>query len=95
MGISGLFCYLTGALVPNTLGLTSAFLPPEDVWTFLFFLVAGVTIISNMLFILLGSAELQEWNSVGSSNSRERLHQCEEKAVQSLLGFDSQRHGRV
>ena len=92
MGISGLFCYLTGALVANTLGLASAFIPPEDVWTFLFLLVVGVTIISNMLFLLLGTADLQEWNYVGSSDSRERLHQCKEKVGQSLLGFESQRH---
>ena len=92
MGISGLFCYITGALVPNTLGLASAFIPPEDIWTFLFLLVVGVTIISNILFLLLGTADLQEWNSVGSSDSRERLHQCEEKVGQSLLGFESQRH---
>jgi hypothetical protein len=92
MGISGLFCYIIGALVPNTLGLASTIIPPEDVWTFLFFLVVGVTIISNMLFLLLGTADLQEWNSVGSSDSRERLHQCEEKVGQSLLGFQSQRH---
>ena len=92
MGISGLFCYITGALVPNTLGLASALVPPDQVWTVLFLLVVGVTIISNMLFLLLGTAELQQWNSVGSSDSRERLHQLEEKARHSLLGFESQKH---
>ena len=92
MGISGLFCYLTGALVPNTLGLASSIVPPDDVWNLLFFLVVGVAVISNLLFLLLGTAELQEWNSVGSSDSRERLHQCEEKVEQSLLVFESQRH---
>eukprot|EP00092_Neocalanus_flemingeri_P012832 GFUD01013826.1.p1 GENE.GFUD01013826.1~~GFUD01013826.1.p1 ORF type:complete len:478 (-),score=134.62 GFUD01013826.1:105-1538(-) len=95
MGISGLFCYLTGALVPNTLGLASALVSPDQVWTVLFLLVVGVTIISNMLFLLLGTAELQEWNSVGSSDSRESLHQCEDKAGHSLLGFESQKHRMV
>jgi len=89
MGISGLFCYLTGALVPNTLGLASAVVDPEDVWTFIFLLVVGVTIAANALFLLLGSADLQEWNSVGSSNSREQLHQCEEKLTQRLIGFEN------
>ena len=86
MGISGLFCYLTGAIVPNTLSIASAYLTDtQDVWTFLFLLVAMVTIISNMLFMLLGTAELQEWNCVGSYDSRERLHSCGQK----------QREGRV
>jgi len=80
MGISGLFCYLTGAIVPNTLSIASAYLTDtQDVWTFLFLLVAMVTIISNMLFMLLGTAELQEWNCVGSYDSRERLHSCGQK----------------
>ena len=79
MGISGLFSYFTGALVPNTLGLASALVSPDWVWTSLFLLVVGVTIISNMLFLLLGTAELQQWNSVSNSDSREKLHQLEEK----------------
>ena len=86
MGISGLFSYLTGATVPNTLSLASACIADtQDVWTFLFFLVAGVAIISNMLFILLGTADLQEWNSVGSSDSRERLHSCGGKQESCVL----------
>ena len=75
MGISGLFCYLTGALVPNTLSLVSALVSPDLVWTVLFLTVVVVTIICNILFLLLGTAELQEWNSVDSSDSRERLIQ--------------------
>ena len=86
MGISGLASYLAGAIVPNTLSLATAFLHTKEAWTFLFFLVAAITIVSNLLFLLLGCAKLQEWNSVGSI-SREGLNQGEKGLNQGEKGY--------
>merc|ERR1719427_704275 len=58
MGISGLFSYLTCALVPNTISLASYLVTPDQKWNLLFLLVVVVTIISNIIFLLLGTAEL-------------------------------------
>ena len=46
MGITGMFSYLTGAMVPHTVSIMSSVLGSQDqVWTALFLLVSGKDIL--------------------------------------------------
>ena len=76
MGISGLFSYITGALVPHTYSLMANLVTSLNkdnviheteekehlVWTLLFVLVSVVCILTNFVFLILGTAERQTWN---------------------------------
>ena len=64
MGLSGLFCYLTAALVPHTTHIMAELVGQQNLWPGLFLLVAGGTVIANALFLFLGTAQLQTWNTV-------------------------------
>ena len=64
MGLSGLFCYLTAALVPHTTHMMASLVGQENLWTGLFLLVAAATVLANTVFLVLGTAELQPWNTV-------------------------------
>ena len=64
MGLSGLLCYLTAALVPHSTHIMAGLVGQENLWTGLFLLVAAGTVLANTLFLFLGTAELQPWNTV-------------------------------
>ena len=64
MGLSGLFCYLGAGLVPHTTVIMASMVSQENLWAGLFLLVAAGTILANTIFLLLGTAELQDWNTV-------------------------------
>ena len=66
MGLSGLFCYLTAALVPHSTHIMASLVGQENLWTGLFLLVAADTILANTVFLDLGTAELQSWNNSGA-----------------------------
>ena len=89
MGLSGLFCYLTGAVVPHTVGLASRLLPPPAVWTALFITAGCVALAANTLFLLLGTADLQSWNRVGSSSTETLTEETPCSARHTLLSWDT------
>ena len=64
MGLSGLFCYLAACLVPHTTHIMASLLGQDNIWTGLFFLVAAGTVLANTVFLLLGTAHLQSWNTL-------------------------------
>ena len=70
MGLSGMFCYLTAALVPHTTHIMATVLRQENVWTGLFLLVSGAAVMANIVFLVVGTADLQEWNSVTQSGGK-------------------------
>ena len=72
MGVSGLFCYLTAALVPHTTYIMASLVREENVWTGLFLLVSGSAVLANVVFLVLGTANLQGWNSVVQSGEKLR-----------------------
>ena len=78
MGVTGMFCYLTGALVPHTTSIMSSLVQEDMVWTSLFLLVSGAAVLANIVFLLYGTASLQHWNTVNESreilNNEEYLH---------------------
>ena len=41
----------------------------ENLWPWLFLLVAAGTVLANTLFLFLGTAELQSWNSLGAEQT--------------------------
>ena len=74
MGVMGLFSYLTGSFVPHTTTIMASLVPEDQVWPALFLLVASVAILSNGVFLLLGTAKTQAWNKIEECDSREILH---------------------
>ena len=75
MGVTGLFCYLTGALVPHTYSIMSSLVQEDShlVWPVLFATVAAACVLANTVFVLLATADTQPWNIVDHSDSREIL----------------------
>lgn len=46
--------------------------PPQqtiDAWRLVFLTAAGVTVACNLVFVALGSGELQPWNEIGDRES--------------------------
>ena len=74
MGVMGLFSYLTGSFVPHTTTIMTSLVPEDQVWPALFLLVASVAVLSNGVFLLLGTANTQAWNKIEECDSREILH---------------------
>ena len=72
MGATGMFCYLTGALVPHTTSIMASLVEEDMVWTCLFILVCVAATLANIIFLLYGTANLQHWNTV--TESREKLN---------------------
>jgi len=63
MGISFFFQYLTGAFVPHSVAIASAYFAVDQVWPVLFYSTSLIVAISNVAFIILGTSQLQSWNS--------------------------------
>ena len=81
MGLSGLFCYLTAALVPHTTHIMADLVGEQNLWTGLFLLVITVAVLANTIFLLLGTANIQDWNNL--SEDRQKLtEQSEEEPSQ-------------
>ena len=74
MGVMGLFSYLTGSFVPHTTTIMASLVTEDQVWPAIFILVASVAVLSNGVFLLLGTAETQAWNKIEECDSREILH---------------------
>ena len=72
MGVTGMFCYLTGALVPHTTAIMASLVEEDMVWPGLFILVCVVATVANIIFLLYGTANLQPWNAL--TQSREKLN---------------------
>ena len=89
MGVMGLFSYLTGSFVPHTTTIMASLVPEDQVWPALFLLVASVAVLSNGVFLLLGTANTQPWNKIEECDSREILHihieDIEDNANKKLL----------
>ena len=64
MGIVGMFSYLTAAMVPHSLTLMSSLVDGDQVWPALFILVSAVCVLANIIFIIFGTADTQDWNDV-------------------------------
>ena len=73
MGVSGLFCYVMAALVPHTTYIMASLLGTENVWTGLFLLASLAAAVANLVFLLLGTANLQPWNTVNKSGAARKL----------------------
>ena len=43
----------------------------DEVWPILFILASGVTVVANGVYLMLGTSETQEWDSL--SESKENL----------------------
>ena len=74
MGVMGLFSYLTGSFVPHTTTIMASWVTEDQVWPALFLLVSSVAVLSNGVFLFLGTAETQVWNKIEECDSREILH---------------------
>ena len=74
MGVMGLFSYLTGSFVPHTTTIMASLVTEDQVWPAIFILVASVAVLSNGVFLLLGTAKTQVWNKIEECDSREILH---------------------
>ena len=76
-----MFCYLTAALVPHTTHIMASLVDEENVWTGLFLLVCTAAVLANLVFLGLGSANVQDWNTI--SEDRQKLPEhCEEEPDQ-------------
>jgi len=99
MGISGLFSYITGALVPHTYSLMANFVTSLNkdnviheteekehlVWTLLFVLVSVVCILTNFVFLILGTAERQTWNRLEDGESTETLDRSNDTLQKQII----------
>ena len=54
-------------------------------WPSLFLLVAAIALLANLAFLVLGTAELQPWNSVGSFRTVQELCVGKEKGPEHQL----------
>ena len=80
-GLSGMFCYLTAALVPHTTHIMADLVGEQNLWTGLFLLVITAAVLANTTFLLLGTANIQDWNNL--SEDRQKLtEQSEEEPSQ-------------
>ena len=68
MGIMGLSNEITKSIVLQTKSLiTSHVEEEEEVWPILFLLASGVTVVTSGLYLMLGTAEIQDWDSLSDS----------------------------
>ena len=89
MGVTGMFCYLTGALVPHTTSIMASLVDEDMVWPGLFILVCVAATLANIIFLLYGSANLQHWNTL--TESREKLN-TEGEFLHNNLIIDFHKH---
>lgn len=61
MGISGFFSYMVGALVPHVKTLVMSY---NLGWRPVFIIAAAVAFLSNLVFLVFGSDQEEEWNAV-------------------------------
>ncbi|XP_067142428.1 sialin-like isoform X2 [Centruroides vittatus] len=61
MGMSNAIATIPGIVVPAIVGATTNQDPTIKTWSYLFFFAAGIYIITNIIFIVFGSAQLQPW----------------------------------
>ena len=89
MGVMGLFSYLTGSFVPHTTTIMASLVPEDQVWPALFLLVGCVAFLANGVFLVLGTARTQAWNTIEDGDSREILHinieDIEDKVNEKLI----------
>ena len=71
MGIMGLSNEITKAVVLQTKFLITSQVEDDEIWTILFLLASGVTVVTSGVYLVLGNAETQEWDSL--SDSQEEL----------------------
>jgi len=64
MGVSSFFMYLTGSIVPNMTPIISLFFDNSQVWSAVFVVGSLVTISCNIVYLVLGTSELQDWNEI-------------------------------
>ena len=67
MGIMGLSNEVTKSIVLQTKFLITSQVEDEELWPILFLLASGVTLVTCVVYLLLGSAETQEWDSISDS----------------------------
>ena len=64
----GLSNEITKSIVLQTKSLiTSHVEQEEEVWPILFLLSSGVTVVTSGLYLMLGTAEIQDWDSLSDS----------------------------
>ena len=63
----------------------SSHIAHAQVWPSLFLLVAAVALLANLAFLILGTAEVQPWNSVGSFGTVQGLCVGKEKGPDHQL----------
>ena len=71
MGIMGFFNEITRSVVLHTKTLITSQVVDDEVWPILFILASGVTVVANGVYLMLGTSETQEWDSL--SESKENL----------------------
>ncbi|OXU27024.1 hypothetical protein TSAR_003443 [Trichomalopsis sarcophagae] len=68
--------YVVGILVPNQ-SLTE--------WILVFWIIFAVTVVTNVVFVLFGSGEVQEWNNPNFERSKKKSKMIEMQEVEKLL----------
>ena len=71
MGIMGLSNEITKSVVLQTKFLITSQVEDDEIWPILFLLASGVTVVTSGVYLVLGNAETQEWDSL--SDSQEEL----------------------
>ena len=54
----------------------------ENIWTGLFLLVCTAAVVANMMFLVLGTAEIQHWNTFSQDRQRLVEQYCEDETAQ-------------
>ena len=63
----GLSNEVTKSIVLQTKFLITSQVEDEELWPILFLLASGVTLVTCVVYLLLGSAETQDWDSISES----------------------------
>ena len=71
MGIMGLSNEITKSVVLQTKFLITSQVEGEEIWPILFLLASCVTVVTSGVYLVLGNAETEEWDSL--SDSQEEL----------------------
>lgn len=57
-------------------------------WILVFWIIFAVTVVTNIVFVLFGSGEVQEWNDPNFERSKKKDKMIEMKEVEKLLTIE-------
>lgn len=71
LGIVNTFCAVPGFISPIIVSYLTYQNQTTESWRYIFFITAGLLILSGVIYIFFADNEMQEWNSGKKSKSRE------------------------